>query len=63
MIGKKNERKRKVELPTTNELEFLINDLKLSKLGEENMAKYCTIQEKIQEIEDINKASIEKSQF
>lgn len=37
MIGKQNERKRKIELPTTNELAFLINDLKLSKPGDANV--------------------------
>lgn len=63
MIGKQNERKRRVELPTTNELEFLINDLKLSKPGDQNVGKYCTRPEKAQEIEDVYKASIEKSQF
>lgn len=63
MIGKQNERKRRVELPTTNELEFLINDLKLSKPGHQNVGKYCTRPEKVQEIEEVYKASIEKSQF
>lgn len=63
MIGKQNEKKRRVELPTANELEFLINDLKLSKPGDENVGKYCSRSEKVQEIEEVYKVSIEKSQF